>query len=824
MLRFAFYSLLLFFALLITGATGLTWYVVPNLPDIETLKDVKLQIPLRVYSRDQSLIAEFGEKRRIPVAIDEVPEPLILAFLAAEDDRFYKHPGVDWQGIVRAAISLARTGEKKQGGSTITMQVARNFFLSREKTYLRKLNEIFLALKIERYLSKDDILELYLNKIYLGQRAYGIAAAAKIYYGAELFELELPQMAMLAGLPKAPSTTNPITNPEAAIQRRQYVLERMLRVGFISEDEFNEAGKAPLTASLHATDIELEASYVAEMVRKDLVDQYGEDVYESGFNVYTTLIDRNQTAANHALRQALLEYDERHGYRGAEHHIELQPGMSESDWNRVLAEYPVINSLYPGLVTGVFDKSIAVYMSGIGVINIDWPGLSWARKYITENYRGAAPKSADEIVNTGDVIRIMEDAEGSWRLTQIPAVEGGLISLDPHNGATLALVGGFDFYHSKFNRVTQAYRQPGSGFKPFIYSAGLAAGETAASIFNDAPVVFSDPGIEDAWRPENYGHDYKGPMRMREALTQSRNLVSIRLLNKIGVPFALEHVGRFGFDTDRLPKNLSLALGSGEISLWEQARGYSVFANGGFMIEPHYINSIIDTNGNTVFAANPPEVCVQCLDEQETQQPADEETAGETQATLDDTDTVVTPGPIPAAMPMETANAVRYAKRVVDARNIWIMNSITRDVIKRGTGRRAMVLGRNDLSGKTGTTNDQRDAWFSGFNADVVAVAWVGFDEFLPLGGRETGARAALPMWIEYMKVALDSRPENILPRPEGLVNVKINPQTGKPAGANDPNAIFEVFRSEYTPTGYPADGADNPFVENTINTVPELF
>ncbi|MCG8323921.1 MAG: PBP1A family penicillin-binding protein, partial [Thiotrichales bacterium] len=729
-----------------------------------------------------------------------------------------------WQGLVRAGIALLKTGEKKQGGSTITMQVARNFFLSREKTYLRKLNEIFLAFKIERNLSKDEILELYLNKIYLGQRAYGIAAAAQIYYGAELFELELPQIAMLAGLPKAPSTTNPITNPEAAKQRRQYVLERMLHVGFINAEEFKVASEAPLTASLHATDVELDAPYVAEMVRKDLIELYGEEVYTSGLNVYTTLIDRNQTAANHALRKALLEYDERHGYRGPEQHIELNPSMAEADWGKLLAEYSVVNGLYPALVVQIAEKSISVYMTGIGVIDVEWAGLSWARKYITENRRGAAPKKAEDILRTGDIIRIVEDAEDNWRLSQIPSVEGGLISLNPENGASLALVGGFDFYYSKFNRVTQAFRQPGSGFKPFIYSAALAAGETAASIFNDAPVVFSDPGIEDEWRPENYGHDYKGPMRMREALTQSRNLVSIRLLNKIGVPFALDHVARFGFDTDRLPKNLSLALGSGEISLWEQARAYSVFANGRFMIEPYYINYIVDAHGETIFEARPKLICRDCLEE-----PSADEFV-ETLAAADDAITE-TGDPDASAAVTETEAVsetgtpeIQYAERVVDARNIWIMNSITRDVIQFGTGRRALVLGRKDLSGKTGTTNDQRDAWFSGFNSNVVAITWVGFDKFLPLGSRETGARAALPMWIEYMKVALEDRQEATVERPEGLVNVRINSATGKPARANDPDAVFEVFRNEFAPATLPESTVQNPYSDSAANTVPDLF
>lgn len=813
MLRFAFYLVFLFFVSIVFAGAGLSWYVLPKLPEIETLKDVQFQTPLRVYSRDHSLIAEFGEKRRIPVTIDQVPEQMVQAILAAEDDRFFEHPGVDWQGIVRAVISLIKTGEKKQGGSTITMQVAKNFFLSREKTYIRKLNEIFLALKIEKELSKNEILELYLNKIFLGQRAYGIATAAHIYYGHTLDELSLPQFAMLAGLPKAPSSTNPITNPEAAKNRRKYVLDRMLQVGFISAEEHKDALASELTASLHATKVELEASYIAEMVRADLTERYGQDAYINGLNVYTTIVDKNQHAANLAVRKALLEYDERHGYRGAEASFDISSKKDDASYAEILNSFSVIADLYPALVVGVADNGITVYLSSIGQVDIEWPGLSWARKYLSENRRAAAPKKAADIVSAGDVIRITEDAEGQWRLSQIPEVEGGLVSLDPNNGATLALVGGFDFYRSKFNRVLQAKRQPGSGFKPFIYSSALAAGETAASIINDAPVVFDDPGIAAEWRPENYGHDYKGPMRMRKALTQSRNLVSIRLLNKIGVPFALEHVARFGFDTNQLPKNLSLALGSGEITPWEQARAYSVFANGGFLVNPYYIDRIEDAEGNILFQANPKIACHDC-DTTDAGQILNNETeyeaASNTIYRTNDELEIQHPEP-------------RYADRVVEERNIWIMNSITRDVVQFGTGRRALSLGRKDLSGKTGTTNDQRDAWFCGFNGDVVAIAWVGFDKFLPLGRRETGARAALPMWIEYMKTALDGLPENILPRPEGLVNVRINPSTGKPARSDNPDAIFEVFRAENAPKGN-SSTTTNPYVDNNHGKIEEIF
>lgn len=781
MLRFAFNFILFFFVLGLIFFAGLSWYLLPQLPDVGKLQDVKLQVPLRIYSQDDSLIAEFGEKRRRPISIEEVPTPIIQAFLAAEDDRFYQHPGVDWQGIMRAVVHLIKTGDKTQGGSTITMQVARNFFLSREKTYLRKLNEIFLALKIERELSKDQILELYLNKIYLGHRSYGIAAASQAYYGVEINELTLAQVAMLASLPKAPSSTNPVTNPARAKARRNYVLQRMLEENFLSEEDFQTAVNSPITASLHNPFIEVEAPYVAEMIRKQLVEQYGNSAYISGLNVTTTIKDKNQTAANHALRKALLEYDERHGYRGPEHHYDLKAGDGEAEWQRLLESFPSIGSLYPALIVQVNEKSIRSYLSGIGLIDVEWSGLAWARAYLSENRRGAKPKSASEFLKTGDVIRLSEDSQGKWKLAQIPEVEGGFVSMDPNDGATLALVGGFDYQRSKFNRVTQAFRQPGSGFKPFIYSAGLAAGNTAATLINDAPVVFEDPGVEDVWRPENYSRKSYGPTRLREGLTHSRNLVSIRLLNVIGIPFALEHIKKFGFNIDQLPKNLSLSLGSATLTPWQMANAYCVFANGGYEVEPYLIETIATNEGEILYQADPVSVCRACVQQEDVLAEESQYLAAHDSGQL--------------------VNQSMVAKRVVDERNIWIMNSITRDVIKHGTGRRALVLKRQDLSGKTGTTNDQRDAWFFGFNPDIVGVAWVGFDKFQPLGSRETGARAALPIWVGYMKIVLEDIPEHILPEPPGLVYSRINKTTGKLAQANDPDAMFEVFRSEYAPT-----------------------
>ncbi len=782
--------------------------MLPQLPDISNLQGVKLQIPLRIYSQNGSLVAEFGEKRRQPILIETVPVTMIHAFLAAEDDRFYQHPGVDWQGLMRAVVHLVRTGDKTQGGSTITMQVARNFFLTREKTYLRKLNEIFLALKIERELSKDQILELYLNKIYLGHRSYGIAAASQAYYGVELDELTLAQIAMLAALPKAPSSTNPVTSPNRAKERRDYVLQRMREENFISLENYQVAVAAPITASLHDPKIEVEAPYVAEMIRKQLLKQYGENAYTNGLKVVTTIKDKNQIAANQALRKTLSEYDERHGYRGPEHQYDLDTD-DEAAWKRLLESFSTIGHLYPALVTQVNNQSITAYLSGLGLIDIDWSGLSWARAYLSENRRGAKPKLASEFLKTGYVIRVSEDSEGKWRLAQIPEVEASFVSMNPNDGSTLALIGGFDFQHSKFNRVTQAYRQPGSGFKPFIYSAGLAAGNTAATLINDAPIVFDDPGVEGVWRPENYSHKNYGPTRLREALIRSRNLVSIRLLDAIGIPFALEHIKKFGFNIDELPKNLSLSLGSATLTPWQMATAYCVFANGGHKVDPYLIDIITTHEGEILYQADPVSVCRECP-QQEDNPELDLETSIPLEITQADDEQASN----------QPEKKPRVAPLVVDERNIWIMNSITRDVIKLGTGRRALVLGRQDISGKTGTTNDQRDAWFYGYNANMVGVAWVGFDNFTPLGSRETGARAALPIWIEYMKTALEDFPNLILPEPANLVYSRINKTTGKLAQPNDPDSIFEVFRNEYAPadlideTPLPQSGGEKKSLE----------
>ena len=780
--------------LLAFGAGAVYWHLEPKLPSAEALRDVRLQVPLRVYARDGELIAEFGEQRRTPLRRDQLPERMVQAFLASEDERFYQHPGVDWRGLTRAVLHLVRTGEKGPGGSTITMQVARNFFLGREKTYVRKLNEILLALKIEREFTKDEILELYANKIFLGQRAYGVGAAAEVYYGRPVTKLTLPQIAMIAGLPKAPSRFNPLSDPEQGVARRAYVLRRMLELGYIGQAEHDEARDAPVTASDRGPVISVEAPYVAEMVRAYMESTYGDEAYTAGYKVHTTIGSRLQNAANAALRQTLMEYDARHGFRGAEGHVALGPHASPP--KELLSDIPVVGQLQPAVVTSVDGNTVTAYARNGGTVEVAFENMDWARPYSNENRRGEAPESAASVLKPGDVIRVHLTEEG-WSFAQLPNVEGALVSLDPGDGAIVALSGGFDFFRSKFNRVTQARRQPGSSFKPFIYSAALEFGYTPASIINDAPVVFEDSSLASAWRPENYSGKFFGPTLLRTALYKSRNLVSIRLLREIGIDFALGHIARFGFDVERLPRALSLALGSGEVTPLEVARGYSVLANGGYGVEPYLIDRVLDWNDTTLMAADPLVVCRDCKEDEAT--PVADSAPG-TESSPD-----TPPGArlelLAAPVAGRRSAEARRAPRVIDPRNAWLMYSLMRDVIRRGTGRKALVLERADLAGKTGTTNDQYDAWFSGFNPEMVATAWVGFDEFRPLGRRETGARAALPMWIAYMKEALAGTGEAEPATPHGIVTVRIDPATGDLASPSNAEAVFESFRKERAPT-----------------------
>ena len=819
-----------FLSLFLLGALGLLAayiYITPRLPEIDTLKDVQLQVPLRVYAHGGELIAEFGEMKRSPMEYKDFPARLIQAVLAAEDDRFFEHPGVDYQGILRAAYHLVRTGEKGQGGSTITMQVARNFFLSREKTYLRKLNEIFLALKIEGELSKQDILELYLNKIYLGKRAYGFAAAAQVYYGKQPNELTLAEMAMIAGLPKAPSRFNPVANPERAKIRRDYVLGRMHELNYITDEQHQLALADPVHAEVHGLEEDLEAPYVAEMVRNEMVSRYGEAAYTEGYQVYTTVNARLQQAANEALRRGLLAYDRRHGYRGVEGQLTLfdEETVDDTDtWQAALKEISTSGNLVPTMVFELEEQAAWGYTRDGNVVYMPWEQLAWAREYIDDNHVGPELESADQILKPGDIIFTVPAQPGCSWLAKKPTVSGALISLNPDDGAIEALVGGFDFYESKFNRVTQANRQPGSSFKPFVYTAAIDKGFTAASIINDAPVVFDAPGLEDAWRPENYSGQFYGPTRLRQALIKSRNLVSIRLLRDIGIGYTVRYAERFGFQRASLPRDLSLALGSGTLTPLELARGYTTFANGGYLVEPYLIDHVLGPDGQVILTANPSQVCVACIEEQEAQLQRETEQSAEggnepapaekaaliskeaaeelrvareaAELKLEEMD------PAERAEVLQGPQPRRIAARVIDPQVAFLINTMMRDVIQQGTGRGALVLKRKDLAGKTGTTNDQRDAWFAGFNRNVVTIAWTGFDNPRPLGDRETGARAALPVWIDYMRVALAEREETPLIQPPGIVTVRIDTQTGKLAEANSPEAMFEYFRSDHVPTG----------------------
>lgn len=773
----------------------------PQLPDVATLRDVRFQVPLKVYSRDGRLIANFGEARRFPAAIGEVPEVLKQAFIATEDERFYEHPGVDYQGMARVGWEFIRAGgEFGSGGSTITMQLARNFFLTPERRLERKLKEILLALKIERELNKDEILGLYLNKIFLGQRAYGVAAAAQVYYGKALPELSLAEAAMIAGLPKAPSDLNPIQNPQRALERRNYVLLRMREVGYIEEAAYRAAVSTPEVAKIHELPIELEAPYVAEMARLEAEQQLGsEEALTGGYSVYTSVDSPLQLAANSALRQTLVDYEERHGYRGPEAHVEIGADGDTEAALRMLKGLSASGGLLPALVTQVSGDEAALLLQDGTQGALAFAQTQWARRYVSPDERGPAPKNLADVVKAGDVIRVRALEDGGWRLAQIPSAQAALVALDPESGGIRALVGGFSFGRSKFNRATQSERNPGSSFKPFVYSAAFEKGFTPASIVNDAPIVFEIPGVEKAWRPQNDNETFSGPIRLREAMVRSKNLVSIRVLDAIGVGYARGYIQRFGFDPKRLPENLSIALGTASAPPLTMARGYAVFANGGFLVDPFLIERIEDSQGKVVYQANPARACAECperIAEEFALEPAVLDPAVESVAPIE-----ATPGPEatpePPADPAGTADALRLAPRAIDARNAWLITSLLMDVVKRGTGRKAMELGRNDLAGKTGTTNEHRDAWFSGFNQSLVATAWVGFDDFSTLGNGEFAAKSALPMWTSFMGAALKDVPEELPSMPTGITTARINAGNGQLTSASDPDAIMETFRVE---------------------------
>jgi penicillin-binding protein 1A len=800
-----FVIFLLVSSILGISAIAITYLVLePDLPDVETLRDVQLQVPLRVFSEDGKLIGIFGEKRRIPVKVEDMPDWLKQAFLAGEDARFYEHPGLDYQGITRAVWSLLTTGEKTIGGSTITQQLARNFFLTAEKTWTRKIKEAFLAIKIEQQLEKDEILELYLNKIFLGYRAYGVGAAAEVYYGKSTTQLSLAQCAMIAALPKAPSRINPITSPERALERRDYVLNRMLELAYIDKAQYDSAVNEQDRAYYHGAIAEISAPYVAEMVRVKSLELLGSRAYTGGYVVYTTISSRLQTAANLAVSNGLEEYDQRHGFRGAEAHVDLADKTHTDDWADILMPHRPVSGLEPGLVIETEEKLALVYLRNGQTVALSLDDMLWAAPFINRDRKGRKPKTVEDIMVQGDIIRARLHNDGKWKLGQLPEVESALISLNPSNGDIKALVGGYDFARSKYNRITQGRRQPGSSFKPFIYSAALERGFTVASLVNDAPIVFEDSELERTWKPENFSQKFYGPTRLREAMVNSRNLVSIRLLREIGIEYARDYTERFGFDRNDMPANLSMALGSASLTPLSMARAYAVFANGGYLVTPQFIRRISDPQGNIVFETLPSVICEDCEEEAESEseiqvveivepefRPLDI-SSGEKK--LDD-DAIFGSKEAPS---LQTEGML--AQQVITPQNAYLVRSMMMDVVRRGTGVRAMQLGRKDLAGKTGTTNEQRDAWFSGYNDHLVTSVWVGFDNHEPLGRRELGGRAALPVWMEYMAAALEGLEDKPPVMPEGLAQAKIDPETGMLARLDNQDAIMEIFQAGRLP------------------------
>lgn len=765
-----------------TLISGAYLFLQPSLPTVEAMRNIELQVPLRVYSRDGKLMAQIGEQRRIPVTYDEVPEMVRQAFIAAEDDQFFRHSGFDYAGILRSLVVNLVPGKRLQGASTITQQTARNLFLTQDRTWRRKVQEMFLTHRIEREFSKQEILGLYLNVISFGKRTYGVAAAADLYYGKKLGELTLAEAATLARVPQAPSRYNPISNPEAAAQRRAYVLRRMREIGYIDEATERAAAVEKVRAREHAQSFDIEAPYVAEMARLELIRRFGAAAQNEGWKIFTSIDSKMQQAANAALREGLLDYDRRHGWRGPLARVTLPEGDAVDALDEVLEGQPSPGKLVPAVVVKVGPKDARLYTRDAGFVDLAWEAISWARPKVGLG-TGPSPKRAADVLARGDIVLVSltkptpPATAVKAALAQMPEAAAALVALAPNDGAVRALVGGFDYFDQKvgkFNRATQAKRQPGSGFKPFLYSAALDKGFTTASLILDAPFVIDDPSMEEAWRPENSSGDFAGPMRLREALVKSRNLVSIRLLQAIGMSPAMQYAERFGFERSTLPRNLTLALGTNSATPLQVAAGYAVFANGGLRIQPWFIERIEDPKGQVVFQAAPRRASCATGDAAE----GADEAAG-------------------CRLPDE-----QRAPRAISAANAWLMTDMMREVITRGTGRRALALGRNDLAGKTGTTNEARDTWFNGYNRSLVASVWVGFDQSQPLGEGEEGSRTAVPIWVDFMRGALAGTPQRGWPMPEGLVQARVSPATGELASVDDPSGIFETFLADRMPTG----------------------
>jgi penicillin-binding protein 1A len=802
-------------------------YLSPSLPTVDAMRSGSVPVPLRIFARSGELIAQIGEKRRVPVAYDDVPVLVREAFVAAEDQRFFTHHGFDYSGVLRAAVVDLTSGDFSQGASTITMQAARNMFLSFDKTIRRKLQEIFLTYRMEHEFSKEQILITYLNVIFLGQRSYGVAAAAETYFGKPLDQLSVAEAATLAGIPQAPSRFNPITSPKAAQSRRHYVLAQMQKLNYIDAATAQRAGEEPVEARDHGIQYDVEAPYVAEMARAEIVSRYGDDAVNQGYRVYTTIDGRLQTAANRAVRIGLIEYDRRHGYRGPLKQLTLDERSGPAKLDAALGDIPEIGGLHPALVVSVAPMAARVYIRSMGFAQIEWDGLSWAHRRISETRVGLPPKHAEDVVQRGDVVYVVTNGKGVAALAQLPEAQSALVALDPNDGAISALVGGFDYFQNKFNRVTQARRQPGSGFKPFLYSAALENGFTPATIVMDAPIVYDDSGQEKIWRPENNEKTFSGPTRLREALVHSRNLVTVRVVRQLGVDTAIDYATKFGFDAEDMPKDMTIALGSLPATPLEMVSAYAVFANGGYKVDAYFIDRIEDVSGQVVYQAKPLEVCESC-DPPVAATPGAGDAATASTGTSSPAAAVPTenaqsaasndPEQAPPILPPPLIATQRIAARVISPQNLWIMDDMMADVITRGTGARAGVaLHRKDISGKTGTTNEAKDTWFNGFNRHIVATVWVGFDQERPLGEGEEGSRTAVPIWINFMREALRGQPDRPRPMPPGLVSLRISPRTGALAGATDADAINETFMEDHLPPA--ANNANLPSGTGTQST-----
>ncbi len=848
----------------VLSLAGIFLYLDPQVPQAESYRNVQLETPLRILAQDGALLAEFGERRLIPVELKQVPEYFILALLDTEDKRFYEHNGIDFISLTNDLLSLIDTlvtkGELGPGASTITMQLARNVSFSLEKRFLRKFKEMLLALKIEQELSKDEILELYVNLVPFGKRAYGVEAAARTYYGKTLSELTLPQLAMLAGIPQRPSAGNPINGPQWALTRRNVVLSRMRAQESISAQQYETAIATPLTARIHRRELDVASPYAAEWVRQQTITLLP-DLYTGGYEIYTTIDSRMQARAKKAIRKGLTAYDRRHGYRGAESQlpdelleqviaaaIEVSaaesnlatPAYSASLSQEIalsLASMPVYGGLEPAAVMAVSDSVAWVQRSSSEVVALGIEDSRWARSFIEVDLRGPPPKTMHDILQLGDIIRIDRKDE-TWILAQLPKIEGALVSIQPNTGRVLSLVGGYDFYRNQYNHALQAARQPGSSFKPFVYSAAIASGVTPADMFMDAPLVFDDANLESQYRPDNDNKRYSGPTRLRKGLYSSINLVSMRVLLKVGAGNVLDHVSKFGFNTRNFPRNTQLAIGGGTMAVTPiaMARGYAVLANGGYLIDPHVVDYIHDSYGEVIFRANHPQICKACEKELQAQAleestlvlPETEEVSSlETLLAADENPELEIEVEVEVEVETDALDPtaeIIMAPRAIDERNAFIMNSMLQDVINKGTGRRARVLERGDLAGKTGTTNDAADTWFNGYNPNLVTTVWVGFGNHQPLGATAYGSNTPLPIWIDFMQQALADTPEVSPIQPSGVVTMKIDPDTGKPATPGARNAIFEYFLSEFTPRRTKHEESHPPANEHQEVKAIDLF